>query len=93
MNGSAKGGNAAAADGWHLADYWRIPCNETSDVERLCKNPLVLVQMPMFNHEPFIRKTIEGGGTQRFTQLVLFCLRNVAGVCTVWKNHFGIPGR
>ena len=37
-----------------------IPCNETSDIEKLCKEPLVSVHMITYNHEPYIRKAIEG---------------------------------
>ena len=36
-----------------------IPCIETSDVERLCKHPVVSVHMITYNHEPFIRQAIE----------------------------------
>ncbi len=37
-----------------------IPCIETSDPERLCKNPVVSVHMITYNHEPYIRQAIEG---------------------------------
>ncbi len=37
-----------------------IPCIETSDAEKLCKNPVVSVHMVTYNHEPYIRKAIEG---------------------------------
>ena len=37
-----------------------IPCIETSDTERLCKNPVVSVHMITYNHEPYIRQAIEG---------------------------------
>lgn len=37
-----------------------VPCIETSDSERLCKNPLVSVQMLAYNHERYIRQAIEG---------------------------------
>ena len=37
-----------------------IPCNETSDAARLCRNPLVSVHMTTYNHEGFIRQAIEG---------------------------------
>lgn len=37
-----------------------IPCIETSDAERLCKKPVVSVDMITYNHEPYIRQAIEG---------------------------------
>jgi glycosyltransferase involved in cell wall biosynthesis len=37
-----------------------IPCIETSDQDRLCKNPVVSVHMITYNHEPYIRQAIEG---------------------------------
>jgi len=37
-----------------------IPCIETSDAERLCKNPVVSVCMVTYNHEAYIRQAIEG---------------------------------
>lgn len=37
-----------------------IPCIETSDSEKLCKHPVVSVQMMTYNHEPYIREAIEG---------------------------------
>ena len=37
-----------------------IPCVETSDVQKLCKAPLVSVHMITYNHESFIRRAIEG---------------------------------
>ncbi len=37
-----------------------VPCNETSDSERLCKHPVVSVHMLTYNHETFIREAIEG---------------------------------
>ena len=37
-----------------------IPCIETSDVEKLCENPVVSVHMITYNHEPYIRQAIEG---------------------------------
>ena len=37
-----------------------IPCIETSDAERLCKNPVVSVHMMAYNHEHYIRQAIEG---------------------------------
>lgn len=36
-----------------------VPCRETSDAERLCKHPVVSVVMVTYNHEPYIRQTIE----------------------------------
>lgn len=41
-------------------DPMAIPCIETSDSEKLCKNPVVSVHMVTFNHEPYIRQAIEG---------------------------------
>lgn len=41
-------------------DPMDIPCIETSDPERLCKNPVVSVHMITYNHEPYIRQAIEG---------------------------------
>ncbi len=37
-----------------------IPCNEMSDSNRICKNPLVSVHMVTYNHEPWIAEAIEG---------------------------------
>ena len=37
-----------------------IPCIETSDAEKLCKHPIVSVNMITYNHEPYIRQAIEG---------------------------------
>lgn len=37
-----------------------IPCIETSDAEKLCKHPVVSVNMITYNHEPYIRQAIEG---------------------------------
>ena len=37
-----------------------IPCIETSDPDKLCKHPVVSVQMCASNHEPYIRQAIEG---------------------------------
>lgn len=37
-----------------------IPCIETSDAEKLCKHPVVSVQMITYNHGPYIRQAIEG---------------------------------
>jgi len=36
-----------------------IPCIETSDTDRLCKQPLVSVRIITYNHEPFIEKCIK----------------------------------
>ena len=41
-------------------DPMDIPCVEKSDVEKLCKNPVVSVHMITYNHEPYIRQAIEG---------------------------------
>ncbi len=41
-------------------DPLRIPCIETSDAEKLCRNPVVSVNMITYNHEPYIRQAIEG---------------------------------
>lgn len=41
-------------------DPMDIPCIETSDPDKLCKNPVVSVQMITYNHEPYIRQAIEG---------------------------------
>ena len=41
-------------------DPMDIPCIETSDAEKLCKNPVVSVHMITYNHEPYIRQAIEG---------------------------------
>lgn len=41
-------------------DPMDIPCIETSDAEKLCKHPVVSVQMITYNHEPYIRQAIEG---------------------------------
>lgn len=38
----------------------KIPCIETSDAEKLCKHPVVSVEMITYNHEPYIRQAIEG---------------------------------
>lgn len=37
-----------------------IPCIEISDAEKLCKHPVVSVNMITYNHEPYIRQAIEG---------------------------------
>ena len=44
---------------WADNDPMTIPCHETSDPVRLCKNPLVSVRMITYNHEPFVRQAIE----------------------------------
>lgn len=36
-----------------------IPCREQSDVERLCKHPLVSICMTTYNHEKWIAQAIE----------------------------------
>lgn len=41
-------------------DPMDVPCIETSDPEKLCRHPVVSVQMITFNHEPYIRQAIEG---------------------------------
>lgn len=41
-------------------DPMDIPCIETSDSEKLCRHPVVSVQMITYNHEPYIRQAIEG---------------------------------
>lgn len=41
-------------------DSMDIPCIETSDPEKLCKNPVVSVHMITYNHESYIRQAIEG---------------------------------
>lgn len=41
-------------------DPMDIPCIETSDQEKLCKNPVVSVHMITYNHELYIRQAIEG---------------------------------
>ncbi len=41
-------------------DPMGIPCVETSDAEKLCRHPVVSVQMCAYNHEPYIRQAIEG---------------------------------
>ena len=45
---------------WADKDPMTIPCHETSDAARLCKNPVVSVKMITYNHEPYIRQAIEG---------------------------------
>lgn len=37
-----------------------VPCIEQSDPNRLCRNPLVSVHMLTYNHEHYIRQSIEG---------------------------------
>ena len=41
-------------------DPMDIPCIETSDAEKLCRRPVVSVMMATYNHEPYIRRAIEG---------------------------------
>ena len=41
-------------------DPMDIPCIETSNAEKLCKHPVVSVNMITYNHEPYIRQAIEG---------------------------------
>ena len=41
-------------------DPMEIPCIETSDAEKLCKNPVVSVNMITYNHEPYIRQCLDG---------------------------------
>ena len=40
-------------------DPGAIPCKETSDEVRLCKSPLVSVRLITYNHEPYLRESIE----------------------------------
>lgn len=42
-----------------VVDPASIPCIETSDSARLCRNPLVSVRLVTYNHEPYIRECIE----------------------------------
>lgn len=42
-----------------------VPCIETSDADRLCKNPVVSVPMLTYNHEAYIRQAIEGVMSQK----------------------------
>lgn len=37
----------------------RVPCVETSDMNRLCKNPVVSVHMMAYRHEKYIAEAIE----------------------------------
>ena len=41
-------------------DPMAIPCIETSDPGKLCRNPVVSVNMLAYNHEPYIRQAIDG---------------------------------
>lgn len=41
-------------------DPMEMPCIETSDPKKLCKNPVVSVHMITYNHEPYIRQAIDG---------------------------------
>ena len=36
-----------------------VPCNETSDMALLCKEPLVSVHMTVYNHERYLKQAIE----------------------------------
>ena len=36
-----------------------VPCIETSDEDRLCKNPVVSIWMITYNHEPYIRQALD----------------------------------
>lgn len=44
----------------YAGDPLDIPCIETSDWEKLCKHPVVSINMITYNHEPYIRQAIEG---------------------------------
>jgi len=46
-------------------DPLTIPCRETSDPEKLCRHPLLSVQLVTYNHEPYIRECIESVLMQR----------------------------
>ena len=39
--------------------YDQIPCNETSDAEKLCREPVVSVMVLAFNHEKYIRECLD----------------------------------
>ena len=43
----------------------KIPCEELSDSERLCRHPLVSVVVPTFNHRRWIEEALEGVLAQR----------------------------
>jgi len=43
-----------------VGDPMDIPCIETSDIEALCRHPVVSVHMITCNHELYIRQAIEG---------------------------------
>lgn len=43
-----------------IGDPRDIPCIETSDSGKLCKNPVVSIHMITYNHESYIRQAIEG---------------------------------
>lgn len=47
------------------SDLAEIPCEETSDPDRLCPHPLVSVQIITYNQESSIRAAIEGVMMQR----------------------------
>lgn len=44
----------------YCGDPKEIPCIESSDSDRLCACPIVSVVMLTYNHEPYIRRAIEG---------------------------------
>lgn len=44
----------------YAGDPMDIPCVETSCLEKLCKHPVVSVNMITYNHESYIRQAIEG---------------------------------
>ncbi len=52
-----------------------IPCKETSDPEKLCRNPVVTVVMLAYNHGPYIDKAIESVAGQKadFEFEILLC--------------------
>ena len=39
--------------------YDQIPCNETSDKEKLCKNPVVSIMVLAYNHDKYIRECLD----------------------------------
>ena len=48
-----------------LIDISNIPYTETSDPEKLCKNPLVSILCITYNHEKYIKKTFSGFEMQK----------------------------
>ena len=60
MQGPNKKQSAPNVSTHNVNDAWNIPCIETSDAEKLCKRPLVSVNMQTYNHEKFITQAIEG---------------------------------